>query len=86
MADSSLYAQTYLGQIKVLADCLDQLRLLNDRYTADPTVLDAYLASAAKRADLDSTKFAAARSSVAQLLFTYDSGNPTQKAGIYGLL
>jgi hypothetical protein len=80
------FGADYLAAVKSLINDLETLRTLQDRVTSDSTLFAAYLASPGARTDLQLADLQAASSAVVQLLFTFDSGAPTQKSELFKLL
>lgn len=86
MASPVNFANNYFAQVSTLISVLEELRVLNDRATQDSGLVTAYFSDASHRTDIDATNFNAAKAAVVQLLFSYDSGSPAQKAALFKLL
>lgn len=86
MANPVTFANDYFAQVSTLIQGLEYLRTLNDRMVQDPSLVTDYFASAGHRTDIDATSFNAAKAAVVQMLFTYDSGSPANKAALFELL
>ena len=86
MTQALTFGQSYISAVTSLINTLDNLRLLQDRIAQDSNLLQQYVGSAGARADLDLTTLNNAASAVTQILFTFDSGAPTQKSYLFKLL
>ena len=67
---------------------------MNDQLAEDPTLIDRYFtitdptrgtneAGQVPRKDINKTDVQNAESAITQMIFTYDSGSPNQKAYLY---
>lgn len=80
------FADSYFAKVADLIDVIQELRLLNDRVAADSGLVVAYFANPVHRTDINAADFANAQSAVTQMLFTFDSGSPTQKSYLFKTL
>lgn len=88
MANPTQFFQQFNAQIKQFIDDLDNLNTMQDRLAQDNT-LAAAAATAAQaqgRTDLAAIDFTNAATAINQLLFTFNSGTPTQKSYLYKIL
>lgn len=76
----------YIQSIRDLVKAMDDARHYHDMITQDSTLADGYLASPQARTDIKKADFTAADAAIVQMLFTYDSGTPTQKSALYKML
>jgi hypothetical protein len=88
MSDPINFYRTMVGTVGQAIINLQQLQTLADRISQDSSLAGraATAAQASGRADLTTADFDNAVSAINQLLFTFNSGNPTQKAFLYKLL
>lgn len=86
MSNPVNFADSYFAKVADLINIMRDLRQLNDRITADSGLVTAYFANPVHRTDISATDFANAQSAVTQMLFTYDSGAPTQKSYLFKTL
>ena len=87
MANAPLFFQTMVSDINQLIQILENLNSLQDRMAQDSTLATAAAAAAqATRPDLVAQDFVNAVAAINQLLFTFNSGNPTQKSYLYKML
>ncbi len=62
---------------------LQTLSGLNDQLTADPTLATRYFQQPGARTDITATDITNAQGAIVQMLFTFNSGSPTNKSLIY---
>ncbi len=86
MAQASAFANDYFAQVDNLIQTLEYLRTLNDRIAQDGSLISDYFSEPSHRTDIDATDFTNAQGAVTQMLFTFDSGSPTQKSYLFNLL
>lgn len=87
MSDPVGIMNQYYAAVANTVAALESLRLLQARFSADSTLATKYFAlTPAPRPDLVAADFTNAQSAVTQLLFTFDSGTPTQKSELFKLL
>lgn len=86
MANASAFGAAYIQAVTQLINDLENLRTLNDRIAQDNTLILGFVSSNPQRSDLAAQDLTNAASAVTQLLFTFDSGNPTQKSLLFKLL
>jgi hypothetical protein len=83
MADAINFMNTYSAQIKSFVDMLRDLETKNQQLTEDPTLVDRYFnPDATHRTDIAPEDVDAAQAAIVQMLFTYNSGSPTQAAAL----
>lgn len=89
MADATQFATLCIQKAQQISNLMEDLRVMSSRMTED-TGLAAAAATAAqnnlRRQDLATADFTNFKSALDQLLFTFDSGSPTQKSYIFKLL
>jgi len=73
----------WVSKIDTLVHTLEDLRAMNDMIDQDSTLFSRYFADPAARKDIVEADATAAHDSVVQVLFTWDSGTPPQKAPLY---
>lgn len=86
MTSPLTFGNTFVAAVQSLVNDIENLRTLQDRITQDGTLLNAYLTSPGARSDLQLVDLQNASSALTQLLFTFDSGTPTQKSYLFKLL
>lgn len=87
MSDPVGIMNQYYAAVANVVSAIESLRLLQARFTADATLATKYFAlTPAPRSDLVAQDFTNAQSAVTQVLFTYDSGSPSQKSQLFKLL
>lgn len=84
MSNPTTFMAKYETTIATLVKNLEDLRAMNDWIDQDPTLLDRYFSSTRQspRTDITKADVEAAKGAIGQVLFAYDSGNPTQKSHI----
>lgn len=85
MSNPISFMNSYTNNILTLMRALEDLRVQNDMIAQDPTLIDRYFASGPMglRTDIDAAAVIAAKDAMVQMLFTFDSGSPPQKAALY---
>jgi hypothetical protein len=73
----------YTNNIVTLVQTVETLRTQNDMIANDSTLIDRYFASSSVRTDIVAADVTAAYNSLVQVLFTFDSGSPPQKAALF---
>lgn len=86
MANPVTFANDYFAQISNLINILEDLRTLNDRISQDSGLIAAYFNNPIHRTDMVAQDFTNAQAAVTQILFTFDSGSPTQKSYLFKTL
>jgi hypothetical protein len=86
MSNPVTFIDGYVGKIQQLVLDLKDLREQNDMLTQDPTLIDRYFSAASPRTDIVPEDVTNAKSALVQILFTYDSGSPTQKSYLQKML
>jgi hypothetical protein len=85
MADANNFMHLYSAQIQNFVNLLRDLETKNQQLTEDPTLVTRYFESTAippPRTDITPDDVAAAQAAIVQMLFTYNSGSPTQAAAL----
>lgn len=94
MSNASTFMQQYVLAIQNYCNQTQQLRQMNDQLTQDPTLITRYFtitdptrgfneAGQVPRKDIVAQDVTNAEGAVTQMLFTYDSGAPTQKSYLF---
>ena len=88
MTDATNFGQSYVGTIRDLIDALEAASLMQDRLASESGLAAAVAEamSSAGRADMTASVITDAASAIQQLMFTYNSGTPTQKSLLYLVL
>ena len=89
MSNPVSFINTYTQNIVQLCNLMQTLRGNNDQLTQDPTLITRYFATPdnqGKRTDITSSDVTNAQNALVQMLFTYDSGAPTQKSFLFKML
>jgi hypothetical protein len=86
MTNANLYGSQYIAAVQAVIADLENLRVLNDRYVQDNTLFTQYFAAPGARTDIQETDTVNAYNAAVQLLFTFDSGSPTQKSYLFKML
>jgi hypothetical protein len=83
MADAINFINAYSAQIKNFVDILQELETKNLQLTEDPTLLERYFDdTATHRTDITAADVTNAQAAIVQMLFTYNSGDPTQASAL----
>lgn len=83
MSNPVSFINGYVSAIQNLINNLEALRTQNDMITQDSTLVTRYFQSVGARTDIVAADIANAEAAVTQLLFTFDSGSPTQKSYLF---
>jgi len=88
MTDAVSFYRLYVSTINQFINTLEDLRLQNDRLASEPGLAAAAAAAAVNsgRSDLSTQAFTNAQGAIVQILFTFDSGAPTQKSYLFKML
>jgi len=94
MSNPVSWINQYVSNIQTLISTMEALRTMNDELTQDSTIPTRYFASSPgnvggityPRADIAAADITNAQAALVQLLFTFDSGNPTQKSYLFKVL
>ncbi len=94
MSNPVSFVNSYTQNIVQLCQLMQTLRGNNDQLTQDPTLIDRYFATSnpsnpnitVVRTDIVASDVTAAQAAITQLLFSYDSGTPTQKSKLFKML
>jgi putative heme iron utilization protein len=83
MSNPTSFMNGYVSAIQNLINNLEALRTQNDMLTQDATLITRYFSSQGARTDIVAADITNAEAAVTQLLFTFDSGSPTQKSYLF---
>ena len=92
MANSNTFVNTYTQNITQFCQMIQTLRMQNDQIVQDPNLVKDYFTVDANganstggrpRKDITEQDVMKAKDAMVQLLFTFDSGEPTQKSYLY---
>lgn len=83
MSNPTTFVNNYVAAVDTLVASLEQLRLYNSMISADSTLISRYFATANARTDIVVQDVTDAKNAVVQVLFTFDSGSPAQKAALF---
>ena len=88
MADATTFYREYINTINQLIQATEKAALMKDRLDSDNTLAAAAAAAAATggRTDLTVQVINDAAGAIGQMLFTFNSGSPTQKSFLYKVL
>jgi hypothetical protein len=94
MSNPVTFINTYTQNIVQFAQLMQILRGNNDQLTQDPSLIDRYFATSnpsnpnisVVRTDITAADVTNAQAAITQMLFTYDSGSPTQKSLLFKML
>jgi hypothetical protein len=88
MSNPISFITNYTNNIVTLVEVMENLRVQNDMIDQDSTLIDRYFAAGPMgvRPDIDKAAVTAAHDALVQLLFTYDSGSPSQKSSLYKMM
>jgi len=85
MSNPISFMDLYVQKIQNLIEMMEDLRTTNSMIDADPTLITRYFAGNA-REDIVAADVTAAHDAMVQLIFSYDSGSPSQKAALFKML
>lgn len=92
MANPNTWMDTYVRNITQLNNFLEELRTLNAQLDGDPTLITGYFTVDANgvnatggrpRKDIVEQDVKNAEAAIVQMLFTFDSGSPSQKSLLF---
>ena len=95
MANPNTFINTYTQNIVQLCQLMQTLRAQNDQLTQDPNLVKDYFTVDANgvnstggrpRKDIVEADVNNAQAALVQMLFTFDSGSPTQKSYLFKML
>ena len=86
MTDVRQFGADYLTGVKNMINAIEAMRVMRERTVSDPTLFASYLASPGARTDLQLIDLQNADAALVQVLFTFDSGAPTNKSELFKLL
>jgi hypothetical protein len=84
MSDAMNFMRSYANNYQTLVQVLNALQSQNQQITDDPTLVTRYFAlpPGQARTDINATDVANGQAAIVQMLFTYNSGTPTQASYI----
>jgi hypothetical protein len=86
MSNPESIINTYVNNIQSFTSVLEDLRVLNDMFLQDNTIIDRYFQSPGARTDIIAADVNAVYGAINQILNIYDSGAPPPKASFYKML
>lgn len=94
MSNPVSFINTYTQNIVQFCQLMQTLRGNNDQLAQDPTLIDRYFETqnpgnpniSIVRTDITAQDVKDAQNALVQMLFTYDSGSPTQKSMLFKML
>ena len=94
MSNPVSFVNTYTQNIVQFCQLMQTLRGANDQLAQDPTLIDRYFATtnpgnpniSVVRTDITAQDVKDAEAALVQLLFAYDSGEPTNKSMLFKML
>lgn len=94
MSNPVSFINSYTQNIVQFCQLMQVLRGNNDQLAQDPSLVDRYFATtnpanpniSVIRTDITKADVIAAENAITQMLFTYDSGSPTQKSQLFKML
>ncbi len=87
MSNAPLFGQTMISHINQLVQTLSDLNTDQARLADEPALAQSVVtALATQRPDLTAAIITNAAAAINQILFTYNSGSPTQAAQLYKML
>lgn len=94
MSNPVSFINAYTQNIVQFCQLMQTLRGNNDQLAQDPTLVDRYFATTNPsnpnvtmvRTDIVAQDVKDAEAAIQQLLFAFDSGNPTQKSMLFKML
>ena len=86
--DATTYANRLINSINQLITVLNDLQVAQDRQTQDPELAQAAAdaLNGSGRENMTAETFTDAAGAIGQILFAYNSGDPTQKSLLFALL
>jgi hypothetical protein len=83
MADAISFINAYSTEIKSFVDMLRDLETKNQQLTEDPSLITRYFdPTVTHRTDIVAADVSNAQAAIVQMLFTYNSGSPTQASAL----
>ena len=95
MANANTFINTYTQNIVQFCQLMQTLRSQNDQLTQEPSLVSDYFTVDANgvnrdggrpRKDIVEVDVTNAQGALVQMLFTFDSGSPTQKSYLFKML
>lgn len=94
MSNPTTFINMYTQDIVQLCALMQKVRQDHDQLVQDPSLLDRYFSQtnpgnpniSIVRTDITKQDVQNADAAIVQILFTYDSGDPTQKSYLYKML
>lgn len=83
MSDPSIFMNSYAQNISGFINSLMTLQTQNAQLAADPTLVTRYFSLPNKRTDIVAADVSNAQAAIAQMLFTFNSGSPSQAASLF---
>lgn len=78
MSNAANFVTNYANTIQLLVQTLQNLQTMNLQMTDDSTLVTRYFQGSGARTDIVAADVSNAQSAIVQLLFTFNSGTPTQ--------
>lgn len=86
MSNPATFMSQYANNIVQLVQLLQTLSTQNDQIASDSTLITRYFQLAGARTDIVAADVTNAESAITQVLFTFNSGSPTQKSFLYKMM
>lgn len=92
MSDATNFITNYANNVSQLVQLLQTLQTQNLQMTDDTTLVTRYFATQAgpgvraPRSDIVAADVAAAQAAIVQILFTFNSGDPTQASALLKMM
>ncbi len=83
MSNPVTFINNYANAISKFISDLDTLQLMNAQLVADPTLVARYFSLSGPRTDIVATDITNAQAAIVQMLFTFNSGNPTNASQLF---
>lgn len=86
MSNPATFINNYITAAQQMVATLEKLRLYNTMLAADPTLTTRYFdvtKNPSPRIDIAAADITSLKDAVVQMLFTFDSGTPAQKAAFF---
>lgn len=83
MSDPTIFMNSYANGIQGFINTLMTLQTMNLQLSSDPTLITRYFSGTNKRSDIVAADVSAAQAAIVQMLFTFNSGSPTQAAALF---
>jgi hypothetical protein len=86
MSNAMSFMNSYVNNIQQLINFVEELRVQNAMMSGDNTLVNRYFEEPGSRTDIVASDVNAAYTALQQVIFAYDSGNPTQKSLLFKML